>query len=721
MADELTDNHYSGMSLGDILFAIFKHKWKILLCGIVGVIAAVTVQILYTPMYESHAKLLVRYVMERTPIDPDANSGKMAANIIGSEVEIITSWDLAVQVAEALGPQRLIPGATGQPSMTEAAGVVAGGLTVVPSGSSNIIFVAYRNADPDLARLVLDELVNRYFNKHLEVHRSAGAFDFVTQQTDQVHARLNETEDALRALKSKAGIVSLADSTASLSASLNKVQEQLQTTEEEIADQAARVKMMEQIPIAPVDSKKTARGVQSKDVQHYQAVVQRLERLRAAELEVLSKYTEDNVIVKFHQKQIADLEKERAEMEEKFPEIAGGAANGSPALTLGGEQAKLVGLLTKSERLKQRLTNIRDGIRKLSEVGSQIADLERNQELEVANYKYFKGTLEKARVDEALDPSKMPNISAVQRPSVPARVFGKRDKIVMGLAGGGIGAAIALTLLFELLLNQTIKRPIELEKRLGTRLLVAIPDCRQNGASRLRLPWKKNGRHSGNGSALVKGGGGPMPWEAGHFIRPYTEAIRDRLGLYFELNRMTHKPKLVGVTGFKKGAGASTLAAGLAASFSELGEGKVLLVDLNVGQGEVHPFFDGRPALSLGAALQLDNGVPPAADNLYLATVASQNTGPAQLGLKKFFDLMPNLKASDFDYIIFDMPPLNQTSPTLGMAGFMDKMLLVVEGEKNARETVKRGYEALIAGRDNVSMVFNKAHSYTPEWLHSDS
>lgn len=479
--------------------------------------------------------------------------------------------------------------------------------------------------------------------------------------------------------------------------------------------------MMEQIPIAPVDSKKTARGVQSKDVQHYQAVVQRLERLRAAELEVLSKYTEDNVIVKFHQKQIADLEKERAEMEEKFPEIAGGAANGSPALTLGGEQAKLVGLLTKSERLKQRLTNIRDGIRKLSEVGSQIADLERNQELEVANYKYFKGTLEKARVDEALDPSKMPNISAVQRPSVPARVFGKRDKIVMGLAGGGIGAAIALTLLFELLLNQTIKRPIELEKRLGTRLLVAIPDCRQNGASRLRLPWKKNGRHSGNGSALVKGGGGPMPWEAGHFIRPYTEAIRDRLGLYFELNRMTHKPKLVGVTGFKKGAGASTLAAGLAASFSELGEGKVLLVDLNVGQGEVHPFFDGRPALSLGAALQLDNGVPPAADNLYLATVASQNTGPAQLGLKKFFDLMPNLKASDFDYIIFDMPPLNQTSPTLGMAGFMDKMLLVVEGEKNARETVKRGYEALIAGRDNVSMVFNKAHSYTPEWLHSDS
>ena len=31
-----------------------------------------------------------------------------------------------------------------------------------------------------------------------------------------------------------------------------------------------------------------------------------------------------------------------------------------------------------------------------------------------------------------------------------------------------------------------------------------------------------------------------------------------------------------------------------------------------------------------------------------------------QLALKRFFDLMPNLKASDFDYVIFDMPPLEQ-------------------------------------------------------------
>jgi Mrp family chromosome partitioning ATPase len=207
------------------------------------------------------------------------------------------------------------------------------------------------------------------------------------------------------------------------------------------------------------------------------------------------------------------------------------------------------------------------------------------------------------------------------------------------------------------------------------------------------------------------------PWDANHFIRPYSEAIRDRLGLYFELNHLTHKPKLVGVTGFSEAVGTSTLATGLAAALSETNEGKVLLVDANLGPNQVHPFFKGKPAYSLNTAIKPNGSIDPAADNLYLATVGSPNAGPAQLGLKKFFDLMPNLKASDFDYIIFDMPPLSQTSPTWGMAPFMDRVLLVVEAEKTSRDVVKRGYRRLAAERDNLSVVFNKARSYGPKWL----
>jgi succinoglycan biosynthesis transport protein ExoP len=335
-----------------------------------------------------------------------------------------------------------------------------------------------------------------------------------------------------------------------------------------------------------------------------------------------------------------------------------------------------------------------------------------------ANYKYFAASLEKARIDEALDPSKMPNISAVQRPSPPRLETKTRDKIALALAGGGLALGIALALLRGLVLSQTVERPLELERKLRIPLMLSIPYANaRNG----HLPLPPNGSPAKSQALATRPYHSKLaPWEPGHFIRPYCDAIRDRLGLYFELNHLTHRPKLVGIAGFSEAAGASTLAAGLAASLSETNDGKVLFVDVNLGPEEVHPFFKGKPAYSLNAALKPNGSIDSAADNLYLATVGPSNAGPAQLGLKKFFDMMPNLKASDFDYIIFDMPALSQTSPTWGMAAFMDKLLLVVEAEKNSRELIKRGYGKLIAERDNVSVVVNKTRSYVPKWLDAE-
>jgi polysaccharide biosynthesis transport protein len=279
---------------------------------------------------------------------------------------------------------------------------------------------------------------------------------------------------------------------------------------------------------------------------------------------------------------------------------------------------------------------------------------------------------------------------------------------------------IALALLRGLVLNRTVGRPLQLERQLHIPLMLSIPYANaRNG----HLPLPSNGSPAKSLAVATRPRHSKLaPWEADHFIRPYCDAIRDRLGLYFELNHLTHRPKLVGIAGFSESTGASTLAAGLAASLSETNDGKVLLVDVNLGPQEVHPFFKGKPAYPLNAALKPQEKIASAADNLYLATVGSPNSGgPAKLGLKKFFDMMPNLKASDFDYIIFDMPPLDQTSPTWGMAAFMDKLLLIVEAEKNNGDLIKRGYGKLVAERDNVSVVVNKTRSYVPKWLDAES
>ena len=639
---------HSTLNVNDILFALFKRKRAIILCFTLGVIAAGAVYFFYPHVYESQARLLVRYVLERSAVDPiEAEKAGAALDnatdrVIDAETEILTSWDLAVQVADAVGPKRL-----GAPSKEAAAGGILAGLKVITNKGSNIISVSYKNRDPQLAPLVLDELLSRYFVKHLEVHRSAGAFDFVSQQTDQVRARLNQTEDALKGLREKTGIASLKEGRESLTAEAAKIREALNTAEADLAEE--------------------------------QAVVNQTKESKAKRWK----------------------------------------ANDQTDKGPGAGKARVAGTQAKIEALKSRLRDIQQRTKQLSDLAPQMEDLERKREMDEANYKYFAASLEKARVDEALDPSKIPNISAVQRPSPPVLETKLRNKIAFGLAGGGIAMGIALALLRGLILNRTVGQPLQLETQLHIPLMLSIPySSTRNG----HLALSPNGSPA-NPEALATRRRHPKlaPWEPGHFIRPYCDAIRDRLGLYFELNHLTHKPKLVGVAGFSESAGTSTLAAGLAASLSETNDGKVLLVDINLGPEEVHPFFEGKPAYPLKAALKPRSNIASASDNLYLATVGSPNAGPAQLGLKKFFDMMPNLKASDFDYIIFDMPPLDQTSPTWGMAAFMDRLLLIVEAEKNNRDVIQRGYRKLVAERDNVAVVVNKTRSYLPKSLDGGS
>ena len=415
-----------------------------------------------------------------------SGSGKTTDTVINSEVEILTSWDLAVQVAEAIGAKRLLPDAGPGVTVTDAAVTVKNGAGSIITTRSNIIFVSYKNPRPELTTLVLDELVARYFTKHLEVHRSAGAFDFVTQQTDQVRSRLNQTEDALRALKSKIGVVSLKDSTTALGGELAGVQDELRAAEAEQIVQQARVKQMEG-PASQSDSKvkaPTAGEPTSGIIQHYQALVGRLAQLRGTELELLSKYTPGNVLVKLTQTQIADLETQRHDLEKRFPDLpATLAAAGPPgqAPANATEKGRLKAMEIRCEMLTLRVRSIQEEMKRLSDVAAQIEDLERTKELEEGNYKYFEATLQKARVDEALDPSKMPNISAVQRPTPAMRVLGRRNKIVAGLAVGGLALGLAIAFLIEMVLSRTVKRPLELERRLRTLLLLSIPDLSETG------------------------------------------------------------------------------------------------------------------------------------------------------------------------------------------------------------------------------------------------
>jgi uncharacterized protein involved in exopolysaccharide biosynthesis len=671
---------HSGMNLYDILFMLFRHKWKIIFFGLAGLLAAGGVYIFVPPIYESDAKLFVRYVLDKSAVDlvdpqiktPNPFQSSTADSLIGSEAEILTSRDLARQVAEAVGIDKILPKAGAKASLENATEMLSRGLAASPGKGTNIIQLSFRSTDPGLPMPILQEWVKRYFDKHLEVHRSMGTFEFVAKETEQLRLQLNQTEEELKRLKERAGVVSLKESSVALATELGKAQEELDSSEAEAAAQKARVEALEK-SLMLVDKEKpsaTPQPVSPGVIQKYQSMGTQLTQLQQSETDLLSRYTAENRLVKIKSAQIAAIQKQRQDLEKKYPALAAvvaSAAGTEPAKPdIVSERARLVGLQSKVQTLRVRVSELQARVRVMEESGPRIEQLEREKDLEETSYRHSQASLEKARIDETLDPSRMPNISVVQAPTPVVKVKRDVNKLVMALGGGGIAVGIAMALLIELVLDRSVKRSRELEKRLQIPVLLSIPYLGLGG-QRLRLRDSNDDSESAVASIPQEQ---LVPNADGELLRPFCEAIRDRLGIFFELNGMRHKPKLVAVTSLAKDAGASTLAAGLVNAISETAEGKVLFVDK----------------------------VP---------------------GAKRFYKMMADFQESNLDYVVFDMPPVEGVSATAPMAGFMDTVLLVVEAEKSNRDAVKRAYAELSA-KTKVSVVFNKSRSYGPKWLEAE-
>jgi len=143
---------------------------------------------------------------------------------------------------------------------------------------------------------------------------------------------------------------------------------------------------------------------------------------------------------------------------------------------------------------------------------------------------------------------------------------------------------------------------------------------------------------------------------------------------------------------------------------------------MNLEQGAAHPFYRGKPAIGLSEAFDAgksENGIVN--ENLYLVSAKETNDQKLPRVLpRRFANLVPKMKASDYDYIIFDMPPVSQTSVTPRLSSFMDIVMMVVESEKTGSELAKRANALLQESKANVTAVLNKKRDYVPERLRQE-
>lgn len=734
MNSKQQDAQTGGMSLGDIYFTLFRHKWKILLFSALGFLAVLALLIIKPPLYESKAKLDILYVVEGKSFNPpgeDANTVTLNAQgygIIQNELEILQSLDVVMEAVQTIGPQKILAKAGGGDDMNAATALVAKKMNVESSPGSSVIQVSLQHPDPEMVQPILSEIIASYFKKHNQIHLGNVIFgDFSIQETNRLYKEIAQTKEELKNARSTAGIFSIDAADKSYDEQISQIRNKLFTAQAELVERREMLKEMSNILPLTAQSTNAESVITPEKVEEYRNVCTRLGLLRKKEQELLLQYTDQSVPIKDLRAQIAGNETLKKKLETEEPSLTSfgvslGAAD-HPAFSLSDNAAQISALEARIKALNSQLSQIQSDAAKIDETRATISELQQRAQREETELEYFQRNLEQARIDTMIGAGKAPNIGIIQSPSSPVKQWSKKlKKMAAILAVGGIVAGLALAFLIEMFLDRSIKRPVEVETKLRLPLFISIPDFTQNGYPLAKIKGKEPllltetaGKDASENAALA-------PWNRQHPLRRFCEGLRDRLIVHFEVKNVTHSPKLVAVTSCAKGAGVSSVATGLAASLSETGDGNVLLVDMNVEGGAAQQFYKGKLGCGLDVALEVEARKSALVQgNLYVATEPAENSDKLPSVLPKhLIGLIPKLRASDYDYIIFDMPAVTQTSMTPRLARLMDMVLLVIESEKTNQEVAKKVISLLSESKATVTTVLNKTRSYVPSKLHQE-
>ena len=293
-----------------------------------------------------------------------------------------------------------------------------------------------------------------------------------------MRARLAETEEQLRRLRNSAGIVSVEDAKASVARRIDQLKQGIQEAEVYLASAQARLDLMRGPITAPAAETNVVETSVEEDkrISAFQ-LYERLREQQQRESAMLAIYTTDSQPVRNLRLQIEETKKLIAGMPLKMQPIA----DMVPGVT--NLQRETLFAETDVVSLKARIKKLREGLdqtqieaQQIDKIESDIVELQRKKEIQEANYRYFAQSLEQARIDSTFNAQNFSNISIVQPATLPAVKLRPKLFKKMALAVAlGFFCGLGIAFLKERMLNQTFKRPEELEAKLHIPVLISIP------------------------------------------------------------------------------------------------------------------------------------------------------------------------------------------------------------------------------------------------------
>jgi succinoglycan biosynthesis transport protein ExoP len=498
----------------DVAAIGFRHQRVLILC-FVGVVLGVGLSSLFLPTkYKSETKLLVKRERVDPIITPEQNAPLTFHDTVGeeeinSEVELMTSSDVLQKVVSTCGLDKkkllssiLHPWQTPQNRSDKAIADLRGDLQLEVLKKTNVISVGYESHDPKLAQKVLQTLDDAYLQKHLDVHHPSGQFEFFDQQAEKYKQDMLAAEAQLKQFAgSQSGVAptTMRDMTLQKLADFNS---SLESTRASVAESQKRIADLErQAQSTPTRiTTQMKAGDNAQVLETLKATLLTLENKRT---ELLTKYQPTYPLVQEVDKELSDTRAALAK-EEGSPVKEQVTDENKTYSWITSELAKakadLAGYQARETALTTIISTYQDQSRKLEEQGIQQGDLMRTAKEDEANYELYTKKKEEARIEDALDRTRLLNVSVVQAPMLPS--IPTRSPLIFALVALLLASAVSLGVVFAIdYADQSFRTPSEVMSELRIPVLAAVPMHYDGDTVQMVRSNGSGNGHNGNGGS----------------------------------------------------------------------------------------------------------------------------------------------------------------------------------------------------------------------------
>lgn len=650
---------------------VMKRRWipASIVFGVVVVLAALFASS-QKSVYQADGTVLVKASSTSTLTGLGEGLGKIDAldtrnSPLDTQVELVRSNSILQKV---IARTNLVD-SKGKPMKIE---VLSKALMVKAISGTDVLRVSYQSNSSREAADVVNATIELFIRNNVEVNRAeaVSARKFIDEQLPATEMALQKADSNLRKFREKNNVIVLDEEAKGAVKIITDLENQIAEAKAQLGDATARLKeLSRQVGVSPQQAVAYASLSQSSGVQEVLKQLQEAQQKLAVEQ---TRYQPGHPKINNLERQIVGT---IALLQERVTQIVGEPGQVPiEKLQLGSLEQTLISdlIMTNTEQLgvasrlsallyAQSIYKQKAGV--FPGLEQTQRELERKSDVAQTTYEALLARLQEIQIAENQNVGNARIVSPALVPDSPV----SSRKILILAVGVAVGMLLGVAVAFALdLSDQSVKTLKQAKELFGYTLLGIIPTFGKQGTS---SAYSRK-LYSGVPRIIIRDAPRSPASQAYQMLRANLK--------FLSLDKAL---RTIVITSSVAKEGKSEVSANLAAAIAQLGR-RVLLVDADMHCPSQHHIWNLTNEAGLSHVIVnqvcLGSAVREVMPNLYVLPAGAIPPNPMALLDSQRMSVLLDRLSIEYDFVIFDTPPLSGTADAAVLGRLADGILLIV-------------------------------------------